>query len=158
MSCLGLQLFRLSIRSRTGASTAGWIGLRYICCEPWMGWGSGHTPFRLLGPPEVLRSTFTVNSYPDDTQDPIRDRLNNRTDVGLFNMTLSDYTQYRIREPYEHFGLPELGSCLFFYRSFIYKQRIYTLPREKNHQMFCNTFWSCPGVTVPKPLSNSFVS
>jgi hypothetical protein len=31
MSCLGFQHFRLSIRSRTGASTAGWIGLRYIC-------------------------------------------------------------------------------------------------------------------------------
>jgi hypothetical protein len=110
-----------------------------------MGWGSGHTPFRLLGPPEVLRSTFTVNSYPDDTQDPIRDRLNNRTDVGLFNMTLSDYTQYRIREPYEHFGLPELGSCLFFYRSFIYKQRIYTLPREKKSpavlQYFLELSW-----------------
>jgi hypothetical protein len=31
MSCLGFQLFLLSIRSRTGASTAVWIGLRYIC-------------------------------------------------------------------------------------------------------------------------------
>jgi hypothetical protein len=68
------QLFRMSIK-RTEATTGRWTGIRYISSEPSIRrCVTSPTPFRLLGPPEVLRSAFTLNSYPDDTEDPIRDK------------------------------------------------------------------------------------
>jgi hypothetical protein len=142
----GFKLFRMSIKRTAGDTTARWTGLRYICSEPSMGRGVnrrsskelGLTPFRLLGPPEVSPSTYTVNSYPDDTQDPIRDRLNIRWDK-LNNPV----------EPYRYFGRLE-EPCLFFCTSFIYKQ---TLPRKDNSpdflQYHLELSWShCPQTTL----------
>jgi hypothetical protein len=68
----GFQLLRMSIK-RTEATIGRWTGIRYISSEPSIKQCvASPTPFRLLGPPEVLCSPFNVNSYPDDTQDPIR--------------------------------------------------------------------------------------
>jgi hypothetical protein len=69
------QLFRMSIK-RTEATIGRWTGIRYICSEPSIRrCVTSPTPFRLLGPPEVLRSAFTLNSFPDDTEDPVRDKI-----------------------------------------------------------------------------------
>jgi hypothetical protein len=66
----------MSIKARRSA-------LRYISSGPSIGRGVnspisqelGFTPFRLLGPPEVPRSAFFVNSFPDDDKIISRSQL-----------------------------------------------------------------------------------
>jgi hypothetical protein len=66
MSRLGFQLFHMPLK-RTGATTGRCSGLRYISSEQSVGRGVNcPTPFRLLGPPEVTRTTLIANSLPDD--------------------------------------------------------------------------------------------
>ncbi|KAE8023681.1 hypothetical protein FH972_009353 [Carpinus fangiana] len=84
----------------------------------------GLSPVRLLGPPEVP----PVNSYPDYTQDPIRDRL------GDWRLGIE-------------------SPCLFFCSSFIYKQSLFTLRKEYGStdvlQHFLELSWShCPQTTL----------
>ena len=76
-----------------------------------------------------------MNSYPDYTRDPIRDRINN------------------LSKPYGHPCQEEGSPCLFFCRSFIYKQGSYTLRRKDDStdvlQHFLELSWShCPQTTL----------
>ena len=117
------QLFRMSIK-RTEATIGRWTGIRYISSEPSIRrCVTSPTPFRLLGPPEVP-STVTVNSYADDTQDPIR------------------YFFFKDEGTYE----PQLDSCLRLCR-WLEEREVKLTPESL--QCYLESSWHyCPQTTL----------
>ncbi|XP_062160588.1 uncharacterized protein LOC133867840 [Alnus glutinosa] len=140
MSRLGFQLFRASIK-RTGAATSRrQTALRYISSGPSIGWGVNSPipvelcfiPFRLLGPPEVRRSPFIVNSFLDDKRE---DELEDESD---------DELVYQV-------GFDE-NPCFTLFRTFIHKERSCNclfLRRDDHLHYALDLSWRhCPQTTL----------